>query len=261
MPVLHDALPFHVWEDARLARLPGIQPLDPADWLRIDSAYAAQMAERERLIADHCPAVHALLPQAEEAAKELHAMISARLPGLGFHRARGGWRCPDGRLVADAPETPLLTLGRLVQEDLCILQDGPEGRHVLGGAILCFPASWTLEQKIGRDLVGIHRPVASYDEGLARRVQRLFDAIRPEQPLWRANVLDYADPALFQPRREGEARPEGEARRGYIRSERQCLLRLPQSRAVVFSIHTYLIARESLPPEADAAFGAFRPPH
>ena len=31
-------------------------------------------------------------------------------------------------------------------------------------------------------------------------LQRLFDAIRPEQPLMRYNALLYADPTLHQPR-------------------------------------------------------------
>ena len=42
-------------------------------------------------------------------------------------------------------------------------------------------------------------------------------------------------------RRAGEA--------PFLRSERQCILRLPQSGAVVFSIHTYVLAR------ADVASG------
>lgn len=260
MPILHDRLPFYLWMDPRLNRLPGILPLDMNDWLRIDEAYASQMAERERLIATIPDKVHALLPQAREAAQELYDMIATRLPGLGFHRQGDGWLCPDGRRVVDDRSQPLLTLGRLVQEDLCILQPGaegsPGGSHVLTAAILCFPASWTLAQKIGRDLLGIHVPVESYDANVAARVQRLFDAIRPEQPLWRGNALDYADPALHQPRREGEARPASEGEKAYIRSERQCLLRLPQSRAVVFSIHTYLVRRSTLSPEAEAAFRA-----
>jgi len=256
LAILHDHLPFHVWMDPRLNRLPGILPLDMTDWLRVDEAYSAQMTERARLIATIPDKVHALLPQAEAAAHELHRMIAARLPGLGFTRADGGWSCPDGRWVEDDADAPLLTLGRLVQEDLCILQPGPEASHLLSGAILCFPASWTLEQKIGRSLLGIHVPVISYDDNVAARVQRLFDAIRPEQPLWRANALDYADPALYQPRREGEARVAGEGPKGFIRSERQCLLRLPQTRAVVFSIHTYLVTRATLSPEVEAAFRA-----
>ncbi len=254
MPILHDRLPFHVWTDPRLNRLPGILPLDIDDWLRIDEAYAAQMAERIRLIDSIPDKVHSLLPEAREPAEELYDMIAARLPGLGFHHQDGDWLCPDGRRVPDDRARPLLTLGRLLQEDFCLLQTGPEGSHVLTGAILCFPASWTLSQKIGRNLLGIHIPVESYDANIAARVQRLFDAIRPEQPLWRANVLDYADPALYQPRREGETKPTGTRDKAFIRSERQCLLRLPKSRAVVFSIHTYLVHRASLPVEAEAAF-------
>jgi len=256
LPILHDTLPFHVWMDPRLNRLPGMSPLDMDDWLRIDEAYGPQMAERERLIATHPELVHALLPRAGEAARELHEMIAARLPAMGFEQHDGTWICPDGRRVIDDPKAPLLTLGRLVQEDLCLLQPGPDGSHVLTGAILCFPASWTLSQKIGRNLLGIHTPVDVYDDNIAARVQRLFDAIRPERPLWRANALDYADPALFQPRREGEVKPTGSGEKAYIRSERQCLLRLPQTGAVVFSIHTYQVHRASLAPDVEAAFRA-----
>jgi hypothetical protein len=155
------------------------------------------------------------------------------------------------------PPGPLLTLGRLVQEDLCLM-DSVGGEHVLTGAVLCFPASWTLAQKIGRPLSDIHMPVPSYDEGITRRVQRMFDAIRPEQPLWRANALLYDDPTLFQPRREGVPRPRP-VEKTYLRSERQCLLRLPETRAVVFTIHTFVLRRSDLPPDAEAAILALHP--
>lgn len=255
-PILHDGLPFFQWMDPRLVRLPGILPLDRADWLQVNEAYGAQMAERERLISTCTDSVHALLPDARDAARELHAMVTTDLPGLGFGRTADGWICPDGRCVPDDADTPLLTLGRLVQEDFCILQAGAQGQHVLAGAILCFPAGWTLAQKIGRGLPGVHAPVAVYDAGLAARVQRLFDAIRPEQPLWRANALPYDDPALFQPRHEDEPRPYGGSDSIYVRSERQCLLRLPRTRAVVFSIHTYVVRRDTLTPAQEAAFSA-----
>jgi hypothetical protein len=138
-------------------------------------------------------------------------------------------------------DAPLLTLGRLVQEDLCLLE-ARGAEHVLTGAVLCFPASWTLSQKIGRPLAGIHVPVAGYAGDLARRVQRLFDAIRPEQPLMRFNALLYADPTLHQPRREEEVRTRPPAsEKVFLRSERQCLLRLPVTGAVLFSIHTFVV--------------------
>ena len=255
MAILHDALPFKTWMDPRLRRLPGILPLDPDDWLRVDEVYAAQMAERERLIAERSQAVIAALPGSEAAVAELYDTVSAQLPALGFEAQSGGWHCPDGRFVS-GDGAPLAVLGRLVQEDLVLMQAGPEGHHVMTAAVLCFPASWTLSEKIGRGLPGIHTPVAIYDDSLARRVQRLFDAVRPGQPLWRGNVLDYTDPSLHQPRLETEKRPHDTARRGYIRSERQVLLRLPQTQAVLFAIHTYIVRRDTLTAEEEAAFEA-----
>ncbi|MDP3196818.1 DUF3445 domain-containing protein [Tabrizicola sp.] len=251
-PILQDRLPHLPWIDPRTRRLPGILPVEGRDWLRLDEAYAPQMALRDRLIAEQPKVVHALLPQARPAAAELYAAILDWLrqaPGFSF--GPGRITRPDGTPVPLDPTRPLLTLGRLVQEDLCLMERTGE-EYVLTGGILCFPASWSLAQKLGRPLTGIHNPVPVYDADLARRVARLFDAIRPEQPLWRMNYLTYDDFVLHQPRVEGEKRPQP---RGhvFIRCERQCLLRLPVTRAVVFTIHTYVVDAASVTPEDLAA--------
>jgi len=259
MSVLQSRLDFAPWADPRHRRLPGIQPLDPAAWLMRDDAFAGQMAERDRRIAESPEAVHALLPEARPAAGELLARVLGELPRLpGYGVGAGAVTRPDGVCVPLDPEAPLLTLGRLVQEDFCLMERRGQ-EHVLTGAILCFPAGWTLAEKLGRPMVRIHAPVAVYDAGLAARVQRLFDAIRPEQPLWRANVLSYAVPDLFAPRTEADPRPQPAGHGGYVRSERQCLVKLPETGAVVFSIHTAVVRRESLTPEQAAAFAALHP--
>lgn len=257
-PVLQKRLPQMPWMHPATARLPGIQPVAPGDWLRVDEAFAGQMALRDRLIAETPGLVHGLLPPAEAAARELLDRVLAELPALGdYIIGKGAVIRPDGVAVAVNRDSPLLTLGRLVQEDFCIhLPQGCE--HALMGAILCFPASWTLAEKLGRPLTGIHTPVAPYDAGMAARVQRLFDALRPEQPLWRANALLYEDPSLHQPRPEGARRPKP-ATRNYLRTERQCLVRLTQSRAVVFSIHTTVVHVDDVDPDALAAFRALHP--
>ncbi len=251
-PILQSRLPFAPWMDPRTARLPGILPVEGEDWLRVDEAFAGQMAERDRLIAGHEEIVHALTEPARPAAEELYARVLAHLARpegqrQGYRVGSASVLRPDGVEVDLQPEAPLRTLGRLVQEDLCLLEKQGE-EHVLTGACLCFPASWWLGEKIGRPMTAIHVPVKEYDEGLARRVQRLFDAIRVEQPLWRMNALVYVDPTLHQPRREADPRKD---RRGgsYLRAERQCLLRLPQTQAVVFSIHTYVVRLDALRPE------------
>ena len=50
-PILQSRLPFAPWMDPRTARLPGILPVEGADWLRVDDAFALQMAERDARIA------------------------------------------------------------------------------------------------------------------------------------------------------------------------------------------------------------------
>ena len=253
LPILQKSLPHFPWMEPRLARLPGIVPLEGEDWLLADDAFAGQMARRDALIAERGEAVHALLPAAFPAATELYGLVLENLSRRpGYDSGDRHVTRPDGITVPLDPAQPLKTLGRLVQEDFCVLEAAGD-EHLLTGAILCFPASWTLRQKLGRPLIAIHDPVPGYDAVIARRVQRLFDAIRPEQVLWRMNYLSYDDPELFQPRLEGQRRPRP-VHHIYLRAERQCLRRLPVSRAVVFSIHSYVMRVADLPPAARKAF-------
>lgn len=243
--VLQSFLPFAPWADPRTRRLPGILPLDMADWLRVDDAYAAQMALRGRLLAERAAEVVGETPQAAAAVAELYDFVLDRLPE-GFDRAGDVVTRPDGVRVPLDSGRKLWTLGHLVQEDLCLMEEDGAGEHLLSAAVLCFPAGWTLAEKLGRPMMRIHLPVAKYTEDVGKRVQRLMDAVRVETPLWRANAHHSRAP-LFNPLREDA--PKDMVEQGdmpFIRSERQCLIRLPQSRAVLFSIHTYLVARRDL---------------
>ncbi len=223
--------------------LPGVEPLSPDEWILFDDAFVGQMAERDRLLAEQRADVVALDPGAQGAAEELlDQVLALAYPDAGQPVLRA-----DGARIGIDRSDPMGTLGRLVQEDFVLLQkQGDE--HVLTGAVLCFPASWTLSEKFLRPLTTIHDPVEPYDDAMARRVQRLFDGVRPGRPMWRFNALWYDCPDLHQPRPEAvhRVRPDREKAR-FLRSERQCILRLPVTRAVVFSIHTFVIPAEALP--------------
>ncbi len=251
-PILQDRLPLHPWANPATRRLPGIQPVQGRDWLRVDEAYAGQMALRDRLIAGQPQVVHGLLPDARPAADELYQTILNWLSSEpGFTLTPTHVTRPDGVTVKLDPDQPLLALGRLVQQDLCLMEsNGAE--YDLTAAILCFPASWTLAQKLGRPMTGIHQPVEIYDEALATRVHRLLSAIRPEQPLWRMNFFTYDDFMLHHPRVEGDWRrqPTGKS---YVRCERQTLLRLPETQAVLFAIHTIVVDATQISAEDYAA--------
>ena len=239
-PILQDHLPADL-KAAAAARLPQMAPVKPGEWLNVDSAYRAQLAEKARLIADRRSSVIATLPQATDSVVELLGVVLADLAlRPGFTVAGDQVRRPDGVSIILDRQDPFLTLSRLVQEDFCIHQSmGDE--HALTAALLCFPAAWTLAEKLGRPLSAIHRPVARYDATIAHRVQRMFDMIAPGRPLWRANLLRYDDPALFQPHTEAAPRPVGHTGSAYLRCERQTIRRLPTSGAVVFTIHTTIV--------------------
>ena len=244
-PILQSRLPHAPWMDPRTARLPGVLPHDGQDWLAVDDAYGGQMALRDQLIADQPQVVLGLLPEGLPAAEELFDLMLARLAQTaGYRVGPSSATRPDGVTVPLDRTRPLASLGRLVQEDLCLMQrQGDE--HVLTGACLCFPSSWSLSEKLGRALGSIHRTVADYEPDLARRVQRMFDLIRPDRPLWRMNALVYVNPDLHQPGSETAGRTDRRSGQ-FLRAERQSFVRLPTTGAVLFAIHTYVVRLDSL---------------
>ncbi|GHG93041.1 heme-dependent oxidative N-demethylase family protein [Pseudodonghicola xiamenensis] len=257
--ILQKNIPYDV---SALRRLPGIQPLPVADWLIRDEAFAGQMARRDDLLASRRAAVIVMDDCARPAALELLDMVlAAAYPEAGADVPEV--LRPDGVRVPVDRDDPMATLGRLVQEDFLILQK-PEAaaEHILTAGVLCFPASWTLTEKFMKPLTRIHVPVPSYDDNIAARVQRLFDGIQVDRPLWRFNALWYDDPELFHPRRESDQRPHRTAPgTGYFRSERQTMRRLPETRAVVFGVHTFVVARVDMGvAAADQGGGSDRQP-
>lgn len=222
--------------------LPGIQPLGDAPWFLVDDAYAAQMAHRCALLDERRQDVLAVRDTDGGAVEAMMEQVLSHLPA-GFGISGSEVTCPDGRVVTVDPVDPFGTLGRILQEDICLLEKRGD-EHVLTGAVLCFPASWRLREKIGRPLTHIHIPVHSYSEDIARRVQRLFDGIGAGRALWRFNALWYDDPELHQPRSETEPRALADPGQApFLRSERQVLWRIPDRDAVLFTIHTFVLPR------------------
>ena len=233
------------WMQERTKRLPGVNPLEWKDWLIRDSAFDQQMAYRDHLISDKRNAVFYADSRVQQAGNELLSLVLSHLSvDPAYKVSKADVTRPDGVKVQTQQDHPLVALGRLVQQDFCILQE-QDGVHNLDGAILCFPASWSLAEKAGRSMMEIHKPVVEYTDPLGNRVQRMFHMIRPDTPLWRANYLLYSDPRLFQPRTEDDRR-NFESAKSYVRVERQSLVRLPETDAICFGIHTNVVRADTL---------------
>ncbi|MBI1340069.1 DUF3445 domain-containing protein [bacterium] len=255
-PILQSRLGVAPWRDPLSARLPGLAPLAPKDWLIRDDAFAAQMAERDRLFASRPAATFAQTEGSEPAGAEALAAIRAHISADPGYRADDDCITrPDGVVVDTSAHPPLLAAARLVQADLVILE-ARSGVHVLTAAALAFPASWRLADKIGRPMARIHQPINRIDAAMDARIERTFARLPPGLPLMRSNALGYNDPALHQPRAEGEPKPFDPALPVFVRVERQCLLKLAESGAIVFSIHTVQVPLEALDTADRTGFAA-----
>ena len=136
---------------------------------------------------------------------------------------------------------PLECAGRLVQEDLCLIQYGDQG-PVFTAGVVCFPSRWRLLEKIGKPLAAVHGSVPFYADRLSRAVDRFMCHVKAGHIAARLNWSVLDDPALFQP--TGKWRlddnpaitADNAGERLFLRVERQTLRRLPRSEAVLFGI-------------------------
>lgn len=232
--------------DSRGHRLTvGIRPLDLSDWLEIDSNRVAELAIKAELESD-LGQVYAELPLAKTAVSELFELV---LQNLAEHHSQT-FRIDADRVfdierdLEVSDQNRLLMLSRLLQEDFCIMTQTDSG-WVLSAAALFSPSRWSLLEKIGQNLQGIHVPVPHYEEKLGRAVEQLFDRMTVEKPVWRANWTVLDDPTNFQPAPPSAANRKPLAGADllnelFFRVERQCLIKLPTSGAVVFTIRTYV---------------------
>lgn len=222
----------------------GVAAIDARRWFELGEDYAAQLAEKERLLAARRAEVFQIAPPAEDAARELAGQVArwtVETRREGFARDGDAIRCPDGRRVPLAGTHPLEAAARLVQEDLCILQQDAGGTLVLTGACLCFPSRWRLAEKMGRPMPAIHGPVPGLNPKIGATIDRFLAGLKAGAIFFRTNWSLTTDPALFQPvalpHRPITAAEAGE--RVFYRVERQTLRRLPETGAVLFGIRVH----------------------
>jgi hypothetical protein len=147
---------------------------------------------------------------------------------------------------------PLETAARLVPEDLCLMRRTGTG-YVLAAACVCFPSRWRLADKIGRTLGAIHGPVPGYADSLGGAVDRFFERIAADRPVWRLNWTIHDSPEPFQPVAAKRESPADLGRDVFLRVERQTLRRLPRSGDVLFTIRTYIRPLGEIAQDAEAA--------
>jgi hypothetical protein len=237
----------------------GLRNVQWNDWIELDNHFPRFHGDKKRRIEERghkcCKTAPEAYPAARELLDELRSYLPDRYPSL-YQRTELGiknlWSGEELDTTSEElPEDPMQTAARLVQDDLAIMIERPDGQYyLLAGAIL-LPGFWRLEDKFGMVLSEIHTSgdVPQFREKLEKGMMNFFRRLKPEELVARNNYFLQVDDDLAWSYSIGsEDSPDiswntAEKNRAiahhYFRSERQTLRRLPKSGGVVFTIRTY----------------------
>ena len=210
----------------------GLRSVTPADWLVVDGDFSAQLDLKE---ATTGPGTFAALADTEPAGDEVLDLVQAWIVEHGPPVARTRMR---SRADIGPDLHPLLRAALLVQEDLCVMTPGDEG-YVLAAAAVHFPSHWRLADKIGRPMAGIHGPVRHYRAELESRADRFFDRLATGRIMVRRNLSIHDHDELYRAETPETFEDfDDDHGRLWLRTERQTLRRLDETRDVLFTIKT-----------------------
>lgn len=240
--------------------LMGLSPLRGGFWIETDNhlgryqrhklLYREQYGER----AYRCSA--SSMGAQQELKKRLQHHLTTGQSNL--YQLKGQcMQCPTDELpLVENSDEPLWDCSLWVADDLVLMEE-IDGEYCLTAASLCSPSHWKLEEKFGHALREIHDPIPGFHAALTPRIDRFFKHLRAEHPVVRFNWSIQGHGSLSQ-RPEQEV-PIGEDSLLYYRSERQSLVRLPETGAIAFTIRVYLHQLETLagfPGALEALFAA-----
>ncbi|KAL3475910.1 hypothetical protein BJX99DRAFT_247236 [Aspergillus californicus] len=237
----------------------GLRSMKWDEWIELDNHYLRYHADKACRIQERGDKCCKTAPEAWDAAIELLEELTSYLPErypTMFQKTATGLK----NLITSEtfnitqrplPEDPMQTCARLVQDDLAIMIERPDGDYyLLAGAIL-LAGFWRLSDKYGMRLSEIHTSgsVPQYTEKLEKGMMNFFRRLKPEDPVVRNNYFIQVDDNLAWSGSIGDedspsvswntAEKNKAVEHHYFRSERQSLRRLPKTGAVVFTIRTY----------------------
>lgn len=248
--------------------------LTPPSPLELDNQFLPEHALRASRIATRGPKCCRTAPEAHDAAlellEELCSYLPQRYPSLFTATPLGMTNLVTHEVfdITARPlaEDPMALAARMVQDDLAIMLERPDGQYyLLAGAIL-LAGFWRLTDKFGMALSEIHTSgsVPGFRTKLEKGMTNFFRRVQPDGPVVRHNYSIQVDDNLAWSASMGPedaadiagwvaAEKDVVVEKHWFRSERQSLRRLPRSGGVVFTIRTYFeritdVAREPYVP-------------
>lgn len=237
----------------------GLRPFTPDRWISMEADYARNMREKRELLAAYPDRYYRTLPSSLPAQRELLDRVAAHLladHADRFARVGSALRSLDTGAAFELGEgdiEPLLLLSQFIEEDFMLIEE-IGGQAIVSAASNAYSSSGRLVASVGRAIDWAHIPVPGLSALLGKRIDRVVGSVHAETPGERFNWQLTPMASIFFPRDDPHAanaaamhaiidtlraHPEQAGELLWIRVERQTLSRLPESRAVAFSLHTY----------------------
>jgi len=255
----------------------GLRPVRKSEWIQFSPHHADNMRAKRSRLGAQCDRYYRTLPESLHAQRELRDLVVAHLVTdhadryalsgatlTSRHESRA-WRLDD-------PQTePLRQLSDVTEEDFMLLEER-DGVMRITASSNAYSSSGRLVSAVGETVHWAHIPVPTLSDKLGVRIDRVLSSVHEDTPCERfnwqvtplatlffpddphranANAMQAVRDALYrEPARAGELL--------FIRVERQTLSRLPASRAVAFSLHTYSDPLSVLAGDPQAALSMLR---
>ncbi len=201
-----------------------------ADYFKPLDTHAKVLAERRgwlraepKVYADLLPKGVPLLEETVEMATSERALAAEALAGLA---------------VPVDPLEKCIRLGESWEPDFILLHPDDSGAYCVAGGCLCFPSSWSLQEKIGRPMEFVHGPVPGLNVELGKQINAFLAKLKPGLAWQRLNWGLSPSPQLNHhpsrqlPSLQNSTSPESV----YLRMEHQALIKLPRTQGILFAI-------------------------
>ncbi|ODV69160.1 hypothetical protein HYPBUDRAFT_194719 [Hyphopichia burtonii NRRL Y-1933] len=239
------------------------------NWLLIEDTYLDRVVERKEIIKNHgdktlyCEDDNPRVALAvREGYNTIMDFMCSRYPQIftisplddsKIYNTINGETFP--RYASDiAPRTLLKHITENLEEDfLFLLKNNPDDHdeeYIEKAGIFAHPLGFDPSKGFNKPISSIHGPVPDYQSRLKLGMHRFFNRLEPKDLWMRVNWSIQMHPNLFS-LKENHGRPEEVKpplsmeevdwdHSSFTRSERQIFSRLPNSRAIIFLVRTYL---------------------
>ncbi|KAF5117807.1 hypothetical protein DV495_003453 [Geotrichum candidum] len=252
----------------------GIKTLDHSEWLLLENTYKDITDKRKKITQNELDHTVLTRPEAKESVFETYDLclnyMMRRYPqyfavdekdsSLIHNKIRNEKIHRDPSAYPDT-ETLIRTLAHTIEEDFLILIfDDKTEQYYLKSGSFAFPSGFDPAQKIDLSLKDIHGPVPLYKKTIEKAMDKFFRRLKIGEWVYRLNWGVQSHDELYAPDLNHASEEEVlvplnaddvDFSDVFLRCEKQCLLRLPKTKALLFTIRTYVTPFTEIREEED----------